>query len=57
MIPVQLVEFDFLITKAKVMAEEDFKDFLNPVSRAEVRETEYNPMWLHTQQTTDRGVR
>jgi glutamyl-tRNA synthetase len=35
-IPCKLIEFDHLISKAKLGDEEDFKDFVNPVSRFEV---------------------
>ena len=33
--PCTLVEFDHLISKAKLVDDEDFKDFVNPVTRAE----------------------
>lgn len=33
----RLVEFDHLISKAKLGDEEDFKDFVNPNTRKEVR--------------------
>jgi glutamyl-tRNA synthetase len=36
-IPVQVIEFDFLITKAKMEDDEDFMGFVNPCSKAEVR--------------------
>ena len=29
------MEFDHLITKSKILDDEDFKDFVNPVTRAE----------------------
>ena len=35
-IPTSLVEFDFLITKAKIEDGDDFTKFINPHSRAEV---------------------
>jgi hypothetical protein len=31
-----LVEFDHLISKAKLGDDEDFKDFVNPVTKKEV---------------------
>lgn len=36
-VPCTLVEFDHLISKAKLGDEEDFRDFVNPKTRAEVR--------------------
>lgn len=33
--PCTLVEFDHLISKAKILDDEDFRDFLTPVTRAE----------------------
>jgi glutamyl-tRNA synthetase len=36
-VPVSLVEFDFLITKSKIEDGEDFTKFINETSRAEVR--------------------
>lgn len=36
-VPCTLVEFDHLISKAKLGDDEDFKDFVNPRTRAEVR--------------------
>jgi glutamyl/glutaminyl-tRNA synthetase len=35
LVPCTVVEFDHLITKAKLSDDEDFKDFLNPVTRME----------------------
>jgi glutamyl-tRNA synthetase len=35
-VPVVLTEFDYLITKKKLEEDEDFKDFVNPVTKAEV---------------------
>ncbi len=34
-VPCKLVEFDHLISKAKLGDEEDFKDFVNPVTRSD----------------------
>lgn len=38
-VPVVMTEFDYLISKKKLEEDEDFKDFINPVTKAEVRET------------------
>ncbi|CAM9278404.1 unnamed protein product [Ascophyllum nodosum] len=35
LVPMILVEFDYLVTKDKIEEGENFKDFLNPVTRAE----------------------
>ncbi|CAM9889371.1 unnamed protein product [Ectocarpus sp. 6 AP-2014] len=35
LVPMVLVEFDYLVTKDKIEDGENFKDFLNPVTRAE----------------------
>eukprot|EP00752_Nemacystus_decipiens_P004043 g3702.t1 len=35
LVPIVLVEFDYLVTKDKIEEDENFKDFLNPVTRAE----------------------
>ncbi|CAM9450199.1 unnamed protein product [Discosporangium mesarthrocarpum] len=35
LVPMVLVEFDYLVTKEKIEDGEDFKDFLNPNTRAE----------------------
>ncbi|CAM9482206.1 unnamed protein product [Scytosiphon promiscuus] len=35
LVPMVLVEFDYLVTKDKIEEGENFKDFLNPVTRAE----------------------
>lgn len=37
LVPCKLVEFDHLISKAKLGDDEDFKDFVNPSTRKEVR--------------------
>lgn len=34
--PCSLVEFDHLISKAKLAEEDKFQDFVNPVTRTEV---------------------
>lgn len=31
LVPIVLVEFDYLVTKDKIEEDENFKDFLNPV--------------------------
>lgn len=36
LVPLQLVEFDHLITKEKIEDGEDFKNFLRPVTKAQV---------------------
>jgi hypothetical protein len=35
-VPCQLVEFDHLISKAKLTDEDKFQDYVNPVTRTEV---------------------
>ena len=37
-VAVSLVEFDFLISKSKIEEGEDFTKYINPSSRAEVRD-------------------
>ena len=37
LVPCQLVEFDHLINKRKLEENDDFKDYITPVSKAEVR--------------------
>ena len=36
LVPCTLVEFDHLISKAKLGDEEKFQDFINPVTKVEV---------------------
>ena len=36
LVPCKLVEFDHLISKAKLGDEEKFQDFINPVTKSEV---------------------
>jgi hypothetical protein len=37
LVPCKVFEFDHLISKAKLADDENFQDFVNPVSRTEVR--------------------
>jgi hypothetical protein len=36
LVPCQLVEFDHIISKAKLTDEDKFQDFVNPVTKTEV---------------------
>ncbi len=37
LVPCQLLEFDHIISKAKLADDEDFKDFVNPNTKFEVQ--------------------